>query len=161
MTMPSGFYSKDNKPNKKDLEEHIKTLEGKLSKLNSLLSDKVTPYHIHQEQVENLEDIKQLESSIDNKIAEIRGKDLSKGFTTKTNKQIPNKGLKIKHLLIIGIIIAVMTTVYYMDLSYEPIPNENTSEPVPKKVLPTGDDMASKCERAKVWNLEWYNNNCH
>lgn len=168
MTMPSGFSSK---PNKKDLEDHIKLLEEKLELLNSSLSEKVTPYHFHDDQVKTIESIKQLDESIDKKINEIKGKythyTLPKGFAKNTEKQIPKKkGLKLKNLLII---IGIMITISIGIISYQPsndqIEVDYHSEPVeiPSSpyTAPVIESMSAQCQKA--YNLgpnKWYMEHC-
>ena len=81
-------------------------------------------------------------------------------FYSKRDDKIKPKGVKIKYFLVFGIIFIMIVGVNYSQ-SQPHITENIPHETEPKKVLPTGDDMASKCERAKQWNLEWYHNNCN
>lgn len=166
MTLPRGF----NKPNKKDLEDKIKLLEEKLASLNSLLSDKVTPYHIHEEQIKDENSVKELDEAIERKIKEIRGKDESvpKGVGSKLKKQkeTPKKGIKIQTLLVFSAIFVTTfcASMYFLYFSHQDQmtatipPIEQPSSPYTDPVI---ESKSAQCQKAYLLGPnEWYKKNC-
>jgi len=166
MTLPRGF-TPDKKPNKKDLEDKIVQLETKLKMLDSFLSDEVTPYHFHEEQIKSEESIRELDESIDRKIKEIKGHDcLPKGFANKNiKKDLPKKGIKLKHLLLAGAIIfslVILIMINEPDYQSEEIIHETEIvQPINNFLSPEIKSKSAQCQKAYTLGPnEWYKKNC-
>lgn len=144
MTLPKGFRTR-----KEELDSEIKRLENKLVFLNSKLDKNTNPYHIHHEYVNTLADIKRMDRTIDKKIKELES---------------PKKGIKVKHLLIFGIVLAVIIIGVFISYNSKEIIIDDVSSidvVVPPESLDPSSTMSSQCQKAyNSGPNKWYFANC-